>query len=824
MKPRKSAGNEPHYYSDRLIRKLEALRTAPATVMEAPSGYGKTTAIRDFMEERIPRTATVCWFTIVDESPSASYRRFCQELNKIDSMTEQRLSRIGLPNAANAGETADAIRALDCSKETYFIMDNFQVLPDGVPASFLNAMIEHGGKQLHIIFITQIMKRNLRTAISGRGVLHITAADLRLDAEDILRYYSLSGVKITPEQAESVERFTEGWMIAVYLQMRAYKETGTLSDTDELLVLMEHLVWDKLSEEQQTFLLRASPFAILTSSQACAILGCDKLPDYAQKALSSPFIRYEVAGRRYELHAVLSELLACKRKERGPVFERDCLQSAGDLCRGEGKIKEALEFYAQIKDYERILSLDYSKALQENLVKQPIYTLTLDIARNCPAEIKKINLLPMLCVAWALLNAGLSSEFDVLMKELRRMLEESDELHTSLRGEWLLLHSWRRLPDLDRMNKLVRKAAVFLGGTCSRVILPSSPWCFGNHSTLSVFHSKPGQADREADALEEFITLYSRLTGGHGAGADLLFRTELAHYRGDLNEAKILAYKACHIAGKKRQGMVQLGSALQLAEIAVEKSDTAGWQNAIDSMEKAASSQGQNYFVLRSTVDIMRALLLSELKHQSEIAGWLKTGDTSEKILPGMRRNALFVRLSYLTHEKDYTLLAGIAEAELESLSPTDVFMDTVFSLLAAIGHISLGNRGRALELLDHAANRALPDGFVYLFAVHYWLLQGLPERLVKDRYPELAVRFIEIKERFLSGFTALYEAISTDELPGSLTLREREVAMLAAEGLRNSEIAKKLMVSENTVRFHLRAVFQKLDIDRRAKLAEKLK
>lgn len=55
------------------------------------------------------------------------------------------------------------------------------------------------------------------------------------------------------------------------------------------------------------------------------------------------------------------------------------------------------------------------------------------------------------------------------------------------------------------------------------------------------------------------------------------------------------------------------------------------------------------------------------------------------------------------------------------------------------------------------------------------------------------------------------------------LTRREYEVALLAADGLRNNEIAEKLFVSENTVRAHLRSVFQKLDIDRRAKLAKKL-
>jgi len=56
------------------------------------------------------------------------------------------------------------------------------------------------------------------------------------------------------------------------------------------------------------------------------------------------------------------------------------------------------------------------------------------------------------------------------------------------------------------------------------------------------------------------------------------------------------------------------------------------------------------------------------------------------------------------------------------------------------------------------------------------------------------------------------------------LTKREHEVAMLAAEGLRNSEIAELLFVSENTVRAHLRTIYQKLDIDRRAKLMHKLR
>ena len=61
------------------------------------------------------------------------------------------------------------------------------------------------------------------------------------------------------------------------------------------------------------------------------------------------------------------------------------------------------------------------------------------------------------------------------------------------------------------------------------------------------------------------------------------------------------------------------------------------------------------------------------------------------------------------------------------------------------------------------------------------------------------------------------------DSLTDCLTPREREIAILAAKGLKNTEIAEKLFITENTVRSHLRTTYQKLDIDRRGRLAERL-
>lgn len=57
-------------------------------------------------------------------------------------------------------------------------------------------------------------------------------------------------------------------------------------------------------------------------------------------------------------------------------------------------------------------------------------------------------------------------------------------------------------------------------------------------------------------------------------------------------------------------------------------------------------------------------------------------------------------------------------------------------------------------------------------------------------------------------------------ETSGVLTLKEMELARLAASGLRNKEIASRLGISLGTVKMHLHNVYRKLDIDSRVSLA----
>ena len=53
-----------------------------------------------------------------------------------------------------------------------------------------------------------------------------------------------------------------------------------------------------------------------------------------------------------------------------------------------------------------------------------------------------------------------------------------------------------------------------------------------------------------------------------------------------------------------------------------------------------------------------------------------------------------------------------------------------------------------------------------------------------------------------------------------SLTRREREIAVLVAEGLSNPQIAARLGLSDRTIDAHLRNIMGKLDVSSRAQVA----
>ena len=109
------------------------------------------------------------------------------------------------------------------------------------------------------------------------------------------------------------------------------------------------------------------------------------------------------------------------------------------------------------------------------------------------------------------------------------------------------------------------------------------------------------------------------------------------------------------------------------------------------------------------------------------------------------------------------------------------------------------------------AARRALANG-----AVAYVVKSEELSDLV------FAVRQALHRSIYLSSDEAAARE-EVEERPGAelLTNREREIIWLVAEGYSNPEIARRLWVTQQTVKFHLSNTFRKLDVSGRAEAAE---
>lgn len=105
----------------------------------------------------------------------------------------------------------------------------------------------------------------------------------------------------------------------------------------------------------------------------------------------------------------------------------------------------------------------------------------------------------------------------------------------------------------------------------------------------------------------------------------------------------------------------------------------------------------------------------------------------------------------------------------------------------------------------------------------------GLRGLVLKELAPKLLVQCIRkvhagelwLEKRSVASALEklLHREAGKQEVAQVLTPREVEVVQQVVAGLRNKEIAKRLFISEGTVKMHLHSIYQKLGVDSRLRL-----
>lgn len=298
-------------FSKQLLEKTEQLRRSPVSVLEAPAGYGKTTAVTWALEG----AEAAAWYTGVENLPDTSFYWFIRQLAAVDERTVRRIETLGFLNRSNASLAAQALLELRVAKPMTLIFDNFQFAADNWPPQIIDALVKRPADGLHIVFIAQNLGR-LRTvfeALEG-AVCFLRAGDLLLAQEDVCAFARRRGAALTEAQAGAIVRSTGGWPAAVALCLEAGGATGEM---DELLY---RLFWMRMDARQRTALLRLSLFDCITPDMMDRLVPEGTLTETEREELfhRTPLVRQDAMRRRFYPHELLLRCTAGAHSRSSP--------------------------------------------------------------------------------------------------------------------------------------------------------------------------------------------------------------------------------------------------------------------------------------------------------------------------------------------------------------------------------------------------------------------------------------------------------------------------------------------------------------------------
>jgi LuxR family maltose regulon positive regulatory protein len=807
-----------HYYSKRLKKRLEMIRKFRSTFIEAPSGAGKTTAIQDFFADPEMAGVTVRWFVASEEPPTSGWTRLCGVFRDLDPSGGGRLLALGLPGEENQGEVAQALMELCCHDETYLICDNFQFLQKNLPGAVWRALVDHGGKGLRILFLTQQLSSRGLVVLSNAEVLRIENEDLCLREEEIGEYYRLAGVNLEKEQMQSLHCYSEGWMAALYLQLISFIRTGSLEKKSSIYELVNELFWERLSREERQILFRLSPFDTFTVPQVCFLLGLESLPESLGEALNRwMFLRYDLENRRYFPHAILLDFVRSALQEEPESLRREILHRAGKWCAKRGEKTQALNFFYSLQDYMAILSLnldcaDLSRAILDSSLREMLQILR-DLVQNATPEMRRDHAFTFISIAFEAFTLGDMELYGRLCKEMKELLEScemEEDRRRPLLGELHLASSFGFYNDIEGMGKRHERAYELLG-TKSRLFQPGSPWTFGWPSVLGMYHRGCGELDGEIEQMDFWLPRYNRLTSGNGSGAELLFHAEALLHRGFPEKAEPWALKALDVTRRWDQDSLYLCAAFLLQRIALGRGDAEGLQESTSLLNHCVSNS--TYALSRRIADMAAGFLAILLNHAEEVPGWIRSGNFLKTLSPAVPFACMIYGRLLLFTRGERELILRSEEFLAVTRNHKNVLAEIYMTLYIAIAQSRLGRNSEGAHSLDGALNLALPDGLILPFAENGDLLGSSLEEALQGEHPLEKQKVLEFKEAYCRGRGKILQGTPEEEIPRGLTLREYEVARLVGEGKTNREIGEKLFLSENTVKFYLKSIFQKLEI-----------
>lgn len=838
----------------------------PLILISAPPGYGKSSLVTEWRDQS---QRTITWLSL-DESDNEPQRFLVYMIaafQKVDKTIGAELMTLLEASQLPPRETIIALLTHDllASKTALVcVLDDFQVIQDPSILDILRDLIAHSLPLQFVMVTREDPALPLGRLRANARLTEIRAADLRFKREETASFFrDVMHIPLSERDLMLIEECTEGWIAGLQLaglSMQGGKDPSAViaSLSGNNRHILSYLTEEVLKQQPlpvQEFLLQTS---ILQKFNADLCNAVTQQIDSAARleqllSLNLFLIPLDDEGLWYRYHHLFADLLLRFLKRTQPQLVKDLHTRAAEWFERQSMPLEAIDHALAAEDFPRATAL--LETYTWSLLNQGYVRRVEAWMQSLPAEWRAQSPRTNLSFAWMYLLRGNFGRVVPHLQQVELTLENAPE-QGDLRAECLALKA-NLLQSRGEIPEAIENA--------SEALRTTSP---GNARVLGLANLALGAGYRQAvqfipavNALQQAIR-FSRESGDYVTGvlaATHLVLMSLQH--GRLNLAEEVSTQIIDQMERTREAVPPIIGAIYgaLGLVYYERNQIEQARDHYLRGIQLGTFLGHHASLVYTKLNLSRLLLaegnwidakknLQEAREmvQAGAPDWLKPGLAAHQVqyflatgnLPEaeatLRQSGILpgVQISHSTDEIQLAhlrvmlkragkadLQEGIALAErILTLAESGQRNRTAMLalVLGALIHEQSGDMPSASAWLERALKLAEPEGYIRPFVDEGLKVAALLKRLTQTDY----VRTL------LAAFPAVAQPDNRlrpmDGIIEPLSERELEVLRLLAQGLKYAEIAEHLVVSMNTVRFHVKSIYGKLNVDKQVKAVER--
>jgi LuxR family transcriptional regulator, maltose regulon positive regulatory protein len=849
------------------------------TLISAPAGFGKTTCACEWLAGAV---CPVTWLALdrADNDPLRFTAYLVAALQRVDASIG-----VEIETVLDAGDLPDVdglITALvDDLQRTAnrFILaiDDFQVIQERTVLDLVERLILNQPAQMHLLLLTredpQLPLARLR---AYNQMTEVRSVDLRFSDRETGQFMQdLTGTPLSEEDIRTLGSRTEGWAAGLQLaglslrgrvDVSAYI-AGLSGSHRYILSYLAEEVLSRQSEEIQNFLLQTSLLDKLTGDLCDAVTGRGDSADLLERLYNANLFLVPLDDDRqwYRYHHLFADLLRSQQKRAGKAPASRLHGRASAWYEEHAMLPEAIEHALAAGEYPRAVWLVEGHAMPT--VMQGYARTVEGWMQAIPVEWRSHSPRANLAMAWMYLLRGSYAEINgylALIESGIQTADPGDAETEDLRAEYLALQSnllnvqGKARESLDLANQAIARARVenqtLLG--MAYLGLGGAYRLLGDYPGLSAAYQQAIQASRAAGdfvpemiacaALQMMAIRQGRLHFAVEIGAQAIERIERAgvlppiaatvfgtngtvYYEwNQIEQARELFLRANQLSNLSGHTAGIIYTRAFMARLAQAEGDPAG---ALRLIHEAADllPYGAPAWLKPEIVHLQVRIELAQ-GHQAaaEVAlapYWAALEE--QNVVPSEFYALARLRLClYRVQHGNPSpadgdeglrtaghLLGVAAETGRMGIALQAYLLRALLLSARTCGEAALDDLSAAVEI-------GAEEGYTRTFVDEGPLLAALLHAL-RRRGGHLAAI-----DRLLAAFGAPHSAAADNPanqtLVEPLSARELDVLRLMTQGLKYEEIAEKLVITLNTVRFHAKGIYGKLAVNTRTQAIEK--